>query len=408
MPNTNKYIIKSLAPWMIDELMVFSEFTSYDLIFLRKQEEFYKEEIKKLADNGVKIYIKPSSLKGLLKKIVTTFNFLFLNVDKFKFNYNGVIGFKSIWWFLKLDISLFSHSSNIHSQFATQPTLISFLIKQYYNGKPKYSFTYHAYDIYFKNKWLDLLVKESFKVFSISEFNINYLKKEYNIQSNKIELSRLGVFRDSIENLPKRKNKETMNLGLMSWFTEKKGIIYLLRALKELRQKGYDKIRLKLAGDGPLKNEFLEFIKKNELTGSIDFVGKVKGDQKEQFYNSIDVFILPSIVLKDDQDGIPVVLMEAIAYGLPIISTDVSGIPEICIDNFNGFLIKEKDVNAIIESIISMYKHSDKRLYFFKNSIKMSKKYDIRLNSLEKVNLLKWKSHSDNLKNQNKNNLYVF
>lgn len=222
MLNTNKYIIKSLAPWMIDELIVISEIRSYDLIFLREQDEFYNEEIKKLINNGVNIYIKPSSLKGLLKKIVIILNFLVLNVSKFQLNYNGVIGLKSIWWFLKLDISLFSNSSNIHSQFATQPALISFLIKKYYNGTPIYSFTYHAYDIYFNNKWLKLLVKEAFKVFSISEFNINYLKKQYNIESNNIELSRLGVFRDSIENGTIRKNVETLNLGLMSWFTEKK------------------------------------------------------------------------------------------------------------------------------------------------------------------------------------------
>ena len=93
-----------------------------------------------------------------------------------------------------------------------------------------------------------------------------------------------------------------------------------------------------------MKHEFLDYVKLNKLSDRIFFVGKVKGESKDEFFRNLDAFVLPSISLKNDQDGIPVVLMEAIAYGLPLISTNVSGIPEICINNFNGYLIEEKNV----------------------------------------------------------------
>ena len=146
-----------------------------------------------------------------------------------------------------------------------------------------------------------------------------------------------------------------------------------------------------MAGDGPLNEEIQDFIEINNLSDTIKCLGRVKGNQKENFYNTIDTFILPSISIKNDQDGIPVVLMEAVAYGLPLISTNVSGIPEICINEYNGFLIEEKSVEAIFESIIKLNENTLKRKKFSENSILMSDNYDIQLNSKKKLLELEWK-----------------
>ena len=142
----------------------------------------------------------------------------------------------------------------------------------------------------------------------------------------------------------------------------------MLKAMLELKRRGYENIRLILAGDGSLKNEFLEFIDLNKLDDSVRYVGKIKREEKQDFFNSLDAFVLPSIALKNDQDGIPVVLMEAIAYSLPIISTDVSGIPEICRHQYNGHLVPERDVDALVNSIIYFYDHKEKRDEYARNS----------------------------------------
>jgi len=384
-----KYVVKSLTPWMMDELKAFSNHKKFDLILLRTPDDFYKSQLRELESSGVKIYVKPSSYNNLISKILLIVKFALMNISRFSLNYNSVIGIKSIYWFLKLDISLFSKNSNIHAQFATQPSIVALLIKKYYNNKPIYSFTFHAYDIYFKNNWLNMLIENSYKCFSISKYNIKYIEDHYLI-SDKMKLVRLGVFRDNINKEPLKTESNTFTLGLMSWFVEKKGVSYLLEAINKLKKLGYNNIKLILAGDGPLKNDYLSIIDKNNLSDMVSFIGKIKGKQKEEFYNSIDAFILPSISLKNDQDGIPVVLMEAIAYSLPIISTDVSGIPEICINNYNGFLIKEKNVKAIIDSITDLYKNDDKKLCFSTNSLLLSNEYDIQLNSIKKIKLLSW------------------
>lgn len=386
--SNNKYIIKSLAPWMIDELLAISKITNFELFFLRKQDEFYQDEIKKLKSNGIAVYDKPFLYNHFLKKTLIIIQFLFSNITKFKFNYNSAIGLKGITWFLKLDISKFDNDSKIHAQFATQAALISLLIKKYFNNKPSYTFTFHAHDIYFDNKWFAILTKNSKKAFSISNYNIDYVKKNF-LNSKTIVLSRLGVFRDNDKNGLNSESK-TLTIGLISWFTEKKGILYLLRAMNKINKMEGNSIKLILAGDGPLKNDIVNFIHDNKLENFIDYIGKVKNQDKKVFFNKLDAFILPSITLNNDKDGIPVVLMEAVSYGLPLISTNVSGIPEICINNYNGFLIEEKNINAIVESILKLSNNILVRKEFSKNSLTISDKYDIEINSLNKIKEMDW------------------
>ena len=383
------YIIKNLAPWMFDELVAFSEATTFDVVFLRKQKDFYVNEFGKLNSSNVTLHVTPNSYKHLFKKILVVVKFMLSNIGKFDFKYSGVIGFKSIIWFLKLDITKFSKDCHIHAQFATQSALIALLIKKYYDDGPQYSFTYHAHDIFFKNKWFNTLINNCYRCFSISEFNIKYIEENYKT-SHEIILSRLGVFRGLIQPAKKPVEKDVFVLGLMSWFMEKKGIIYLLEAMKTLKETNNEHIKLKLAGDGPLREEILKYIKENDLDQTVQYIGIMKSENKEEFYNSLDTFILPSINLKNDMDGIPVVLMEAISYALPIISTRLSGIPEICIDNYNGFLIEEKNVNAIVDSVLDISLNNDKRIQFSNNSSLLSKEYDIERNSLNKIKILNW------------------
>lgn len=385
----NKYIIKSLAPWMMDELIAFSEIANFDIIFLRDQDKFYEEGIQKLRSNKVYIFTKPYSNKNLLKKLVIVITFFFTNIVKFSSNYNFVIGVKSIFWFLRLDLSHFSKGSNIHAQFATQAAIVSLLIKKYFNDSPKFSFTFHAYDIYFKNNWFNILVNNSHKAFSISQYNIIYVKKYCNTV-DKIILSRLGVFIPEMAKLEPTNNIK-FTLGLISWFVEKKGIKYLLQSFAAFNKKGYTNIKLILAGDGPLKEEILSFIDAHNLNDSIKYIGKIKGKEKEKFFKSIDAFILPAISLTNDQDGIPVVLMEAISYGIPIISTKVSGIPEICINNYNGLLIEEKRPDILYHAIKELIDCKEKTYKFSINSLNLAKtEYNIKTNSLRKLNYMSW------------------
>lgn len=385
MPN-NKYIIKNLTPWMIDELIAFSEMTGFDLILLREQNEFHRSAIDRLKKNGIRVFIRPFNNIISFSKILTVFKFTFSNFLKIGVNYNGVIFLKSIIWFLRLDLSIFSKDSNIHAQFATQPAIISMLIKQHFKDLPSYSFTFHAYDIYFKNKWLELLINNSKYAFSCSAFNVKYISGQYpKANPKKIVISRMGVFQHRNHIRTKRSQYRAIKVGLMSWFVKKKGIIYLLESVKKVVDNKFD-IRLTLAGDGPLKNNILEYIASNGINNYISYVGKISGGEKEKFFNDIDVFVLPSIPTSNDMDGIPFVLMEAISYGIPIISTRVSGIPEICMNNVNGFLVPPHNSVKLSEAIIKFIEMSDyEYLEFSRNALNVGKDYDIRKNSQNKL-----------------------
>lgn len=384
-----KYIIKNLAPWMMDELLAFSAEVDFDLILLRKQKEFYDKHLDALKENGVTIYIEPYSNSFSLKKLGVALTFFLKNIFKFGYDYNMVVGMKSLVWFMKMDMSLFSKSSNIHAQFATQAPLVALLIKKYYGDGPRITFTFHAYDIYYKNHWFKSLTAESEGAFSISSYNINYIKENYQVE-DKIVLSRLGVFRRENSGQDTNGRDAIFTIGLLSWFLEKKGIIYLLEAIHILSTRKSINLKLLLAGDGELKDSYIEYIEKHDLHDYVEFVGTINSDQKSDFFNKLDAFVMPSIALKNDQDGIPVVIMEALDYDLPIISTDVSGIPEICINDYNGKLVPERDPEALANAIEFLHNNQEKTIEFGRNSKELSNEYDIEINSKKKLEMIEW------------------
>lgn len=387
------YLIKNMSPWMIEELISLSRIENYNLILLRSTDAFYKKSIEELEENGVKVVNNPFNSFPHLNRVLFTFLFIFKNIQCFFQRYSAVIGVKSIWWFVRLKNEVIQVKS-IHAQFATQATILAWMIKEF-NKKERrettFSFTFHAYDIYFNNKWFSKLVNNSESAFSISEYNIDYVNKQYRqLDVSRIILSRLGT-----PNPPKctssnqSKKDGWLYLGFISWFVTKKGLFYLLDAMKILKEKEIN-VKLILAGDGPLKNKILSVIKENDLQSHIEYIGRINKEEKHTYYCSLDMLVMPAITTPNDQDGIPVVLMEAVSYGLPIIATNVSGIPEICKNNYNGKLIPEKDTEAIANAIIEISESSENRNMYSAGAKKTFEAFNIDVNTKRKAQLMNW------------------
>ena len=389
MNMTKIYFAKNLTPWMIDEIKAFSEFCQFSLVLLRKKSTFYENEIHNLNNKVVNILAKPFKKNFTIKEFFFTVQFILKNIRCFFGIKNLIFGLKAIIWFIKLDKSIFHLPCYINVQFATQASIIAYMLKEYFGNNLNYSLTYHAYDIYFNNKWFKRLVSSSQSAFSISKYNIEYVIKKYHIKSEKIQLSRLGVFYPNRTH--KLNKKDQFVIGFLGWFNDKKGVRYLLKSLKILKEKRLKKqFKLLLAGDGPKKEAWLKLIAKLNITEYVEYLGVLNSNEKRRFYSSIDVFCLPSIRVRNDMEGLPVVLMEAISYNVPIISTNISGIPEICINKYNGLLIEERNEVLIAEAILKMINNQNLYQKLSKNCSESYKNYNLLINSQKKLRLLNW------------------
>ncbi|MBP2680519.1 MAG: hypothetical protein H6Q78_382 [Candidatus Krumholzibacteriota bacterium] len=144
---------------------------------------------------------------------------------------------------------------------------------------------------------------------------------------------------------------ERLTFLQVSNFVEKKGHSYTVEAFaKYARERPMD--RLVLAGDGPLRGDIEERCVSLGIRDKVDLSGRVNKAQVAQLMRSADVFVHHSVTASDgDMEGLPTVLMEAMAMGLIVVSTRHSGIPELVDDGVDGFLVDEKDVDGYADRL---------------------------------------------------------
>jgi colanic acid/amylovoran biosynthesis glycosyltransferase len=132
---------------------------------------------------------------------------------------------------------------------------------------------------------------------------------------------------------------------------EKKGIAYGLRAVAELRARQAP-VRYTVVGDGPERRALEALAGQLELTDIVSFLGWQDQRAVAQLMRKSDVLLAPSVTdAHGDQEGIPVTLMEAMATGMPVVSTRHSGIPELIEDETSGFLAAERDVPGLVNAL---------------------------------------------------------
>ncbi len=135
---------------------------------------------------------------------------------------------------------------------------------------------------------------------------------------------------------------------------EKKGVKYLLDAISEYKKIDPD-VLLVIGGDGPLRAELSRQVSELTIEKYVDFVGYVSGVEKLELFGLCDVLILPSIIADDgDAEGMPVVLMEGLAAGKLCIATDVSGADDVLENRSNGFLIRPKNSDDIVNTLLEI------------------------------------------------------
>ena len=169
----------------------------------------------------------------------------------------------------------------------------------------------------------------------------------------KLCVSRMGVDLDDFIFQPSRPKGEVFKLIQVGRLTNKKGIIDTINAVDRLPHTF--RICLDIVGSGELEEQAKNLVEKLGLTDKIKFHGSLPNATVKKLLSESNAYILPSKVADDgDMEGVPVALMEAMAIGIPVVSTYHSGIPELIDDGLTGFLVKEGDVTALSKAILSV------------------------------------------------------
>jgi colanic acid/amylovoran biosynthesis glycosyltransferase len=139
---------------------------------------------------------------------------------------------------------------------------------------------------------------------------------------------------------------------------EKKGLSVSLRAFA-LLLKTHPQARLTIAGEGPLRSRLTEEASSLGISGHVDFVGFLDQTALLDLYRRSHIFVHPSeTTLSGDREGLPNSMLEAMATGLPVVSTHHSGIPEAVVHGASGYLAPEKDDNAVYEGLLKLTANS--------------------------------------------------
>lgn len=147
------------------------------------------------------------------------------------------------------------------------------------------------------------------------------------------------------------KSFDSLALLSVGRLVEKKGFGCALSAVAELIRKGR-KLRYAIVGEGPLRNEFEGLIRQFGIEESVQLLGGKTQEEIIQLMKSSQILVAPSVTSANgDQEGIPNVLKEAMALGLPVVSTFHSGIPELVEDGVSGFLVPEHNIAALVERL---------------------------------------------------------
>jgi glycosyltransferase involved in cell wall biosynthesis len=277
---------------------------------------------------------------------------------------------------------------HLHAHFAHDPTLIAMLAHML-TGIP-YSFTAHARDLYqVPEQELIRRVETATAVVTCCAVNVEYLsrvlpeplRRKVHLIHHGVDLrnfrpsgatgSPLG--RDGAETRPYVAHPQMQASAQQSAslppplilsagrLVEKKGFPGLLEACALLKRAGY-RFRCEIYGEGPMREQLLAEIGQSGLSDEVALPGAVTQQELLPVLQQADIFALTPFVTDDgDRDGVPNVLVEAMACGLPVVSTRVAGVPELVEHDCNGLLTEPHDVQGIAAALASLLEDVMKR-----------------------------------------------
>jgi glycosyltransferase involved in cell wall biosynthesis len=260
---------------------------------------------------------------------------------------------RAVWMAERFKADSIEH---IHAHYATHPALVAWLISQLTGIS--YSITVHAHDIFAEKPMLATKLQDSVFISAISEFNRKYLVDMFGSRvQQKTQVVRCGI--DPVYYGSKNGSHtsiagqlEILSIGSLQPY---KGHIFLVRACKELRRREIP-FHCRIVGGGELQPLLERTIQENQLHGLVELLGPRTQDEVSQLLRTANCYVQPSVITPSGKmEGIPVALMEAMASGIPVIATSISGIPELVKNGETGWLVPPENVEALADALAQVY-----------------------------------------------------
>lgn len=272
--------------------------------------------------------------------------------------------------------------SHLHAHFATLPSTMAYLVHRI-SGIP-FTFTAHAKDIFVYDTESHLLeekAKAASAIVTVTNFNLRYLTEklpELNHGKIKVVHNGINIEQFRFNGSSSREKNMILTVGRL---VIKKGFNYLLEACSLLKERGVP-FRCVIVGDGNEKENLHEQCRILQLEEEVEFAGPMNLDEVASLMGKATVLCLPCVQAPDNNvDALPTVLLEALACGTPIVSTKISGIPEIVTSGEDGLLVEPEDSESLsreIERLLSSKQLQQK--FAQKGRLKAAEKFDLRKN----------------------------
>jgi glycosyltransferase involved in cell wall biosynthesis len=282
---------------------------------------------------------------------------------------------------------------HIHAHWGSRTSTLAIIASEII--QVSWSFTLHRWDIY-ENNLLLLKCRSASFTRCISVHGKKEVKRIVGeLDENRIKVIHMGVDLPATTTLHKPAPIEEgapFIIAVPALLLPVKGHQYLIDAIAIIVEKGLNSVQCMFYGDGPLRESLVAQIGARNLNQHIFLEGRKSHDFILNLYRmrQVDAVCLPSINdAEGNHEGVPVSLMEAMAYQIPVVSTDTGGIPEILGDG-EGLMVEEKNPIQLANALISLM--TDRKLYVdlsVKGRRKIEKDFDVRKNVAMIASLMK-------------------
>jgi glycosyltransferase involved in cell wall biosynthesis len=243
---------------------------------------------------------------------------------------------------------------HIHAHYATHPAFFAWLIHQLTGIS--YSITVHAHDIFVRTTMLATKLRSAQFVVAISDYNREYLARIVGSWvRHKTHVIHCGITPSLYQPRTADQEKRPLQIINVGSLQPYKGQSYLIRACALLKKQGLP-FRCRIIGGGAERANLQSLIEQLHLAEEVQLLGPLPQEDVAALLPTANCYVQPSIVTPSGKmEGIPVALMEALACCVPVIATELSGVPELVKHGQTGFLVPPADEVALAQALNNLY-----------------------------------------------------